>query len=378
MRTGLGAMFPTVVAGGLVISEDTDVTNALDVSLSTGSFVHEDFAVHTVAAAILSRTVNLVRWYHVGGAWVTDTDAEIDPTKYDDGSDLQNTAANQYYKSAFYTDGTNIHWVYPLAGYATVAQAIGAPPPTAPDALAHQPACTAVVMKGNDAAFPTAGGERWIDIRPRLGVASPATVESHDSLSGVSADDHHVKYLDAEALAAAKAGAGISDDDLVQVDGPGAGAPADGEYAKWTANGLEGRSTAEVMGDLGFTATAAEVETAVIEFIIDGGGAEIALGIHGDLEIPFACTIQRVTMLADQTGSIVVDIWMEDYANYPPTDADSITAAAVPTIGAAVKSQDSTLSGWTTAIPAGETLRYNCDSVTDIERVTIALKVVKT
>lgn len=113
--------------------------------------------------------------------------------------------------------------------------------------------------------------------------------------------------------------------------------------------------------------------TRCIPFVIDGGGAEIALGIHGDLEIPFACTIKRVTMLADQTGSIVVDIWMEDYADYPPTDADSITASAEPTITTATKSQDATLTGWTKSIPAGETLRYNVDSVTDIERVTISL-----
>lgn len=43
---------------------------------------------------------------------------------------------------------------------------------------------------------------------------------------------------------------GITDDDMVQVDGPGAGAPANGEYAKWTANGLEGKAAAEVRSDL--------------------------------------------------------------------------------------------------------------------------------
>ena len=43
---------------------------------------------------------------------------------------------------------------------------------------------------------------------------------------------------------------GITDDYLVEVDGPGAGAPASGEYAKWTANGLEGKSIVEAIGDL--------------------------------------------------------------------------------------------------------------------------------
>ena len=119
-------------------------------------------------------------------------------------------------------------------------------------------------------------------------------------------------------------------------------------------------------------------QEASITFIIDGGGAAIATGIKGDLEIPFACTIARNTLLADQSGSIVVDVWKDTYANYPPTDADSITASAPPTITTATKSQDSTLTGWTKAIATGSTLRFNVDSCTTIEKCTLALKVTKT
>lgn len=117
--------------------------------------------------------------------------------------------------------------------------------------------------------------------------------------------------------------------------------------------------------------------TVCLSFIIDGGGSTIATGIAGDLEVPFAGTIQQVTMLADQSGSTVVDIWKDTYANYPPTDADSITASAVPTISSATKSQDSTLTGWTTSITAGDILRFNVDSATTITRVTISLKINK-
>lgn len=112
-----------------------------------------------------------------------------------------------------------------------------------------------------------------------------------------------------------------------------------------------------------------------INFVIDGGGVEIADGIAGDVMIDFACEIEQVTLLADQSGSIVVDIWSDTYANYPATDADSITASAPPTISSATKSQDATLTGWTTAIAAGDILRFNVDSCTTIERVTVVLKV---
>jgi hypothetical protein len=121
----------------------------------------------------------------------------------------------------------------------------------------------------------------------------------------------------------------------------------------------------------------ATLKTAAV-YVIDGGGATISTGIKGDITIPFACTINQVTLLADTTGSIVVDIWKDSYANFPPTDADSITAAATPSISSGTKAQDSTLSGWTTSISAGDTLRFNVDSVSTITRLTVILDLTRT
>jgi hypothetical protein len=115
-----------------------------------------------------------------------------------------------------------------------------------------------------------------------------------------------------------------------------------------------------------------------ITFIFSAGGSTIATGIAGDLTIPFACEITEWTLLADQTGSIVVDIWKDTYANYPPTGADTITGSAKPTISSAVKGQSSTLTGWTTTISAGDILRFNVDSVSLLTRVTLSLKVKRT
>jgi hypothetical protein len=117
--------------------------------------------------------------------------------------------------------------------------------------------------------------------------------------------------------------------------------------------------------------------SATIIYIMDGGGDVLTTGVKADLEIGFSCTIERVTLLADQSGDAVVDIWKDTYANFPPTDADSITAVAPPTISAGTKSQDSTLTGWTTTISDGDILRLNLDSVATITRLTVALKVIK-
>jgi len=116
---------------------------------------------------------------------------------------------------------------------------------------------------------------------------------------------------------------------------------------------------------------------AIISFIIDGGGSAITTGIKGDLAIQFNCEIKEVELLADTTGSIVIDLWTTDYTNYPPTVANSITASDKPTITNGIKSKNTTLTGWTTNLVIGNTLRYNIDSASSITRCLISLKVIK-
>jgi hypothetical protein len=117
---------------------------------------------------------------------------------------------------------------------------------------------------------------------------------------------------------------------------------------------------------------------AALNFVIDGAGATITTGVKGFVEVPFNATIVAARLFADQSGSIVVDIWKDTYANYPPTDADSITASAVPTISSATKSEDTTLSGWTTTVTAGNILGFNVDSATTVQRVTVSLTLRRT
>lgn len=119
-------------------------------------------------------------------------------------------------------------------------------------------------------------------------------------------------------------------------------------------------------------------QTGAIAFVIDGAGTAITTGVKGDLEVPFACTILGWTLMADQSGSVVVDVWKDAYANFPPVVGDSITASAKPTISGAAKAQSSTLTGWSTSVSAGDILRFNVDSVATCQRVTLSLKVKKT
>lgn len=120
-----------------------------------------------------------------------------------------------------------------------------------------------------------------------------------------------------------------------------------------------------------------------IIFLMDGGGATITTGTKGYIHMPFGCTINQIAMLADQSGSIVVDIWKCTYTQFDagathPVVGDSITASDVPTISTATKMKDTTLTGWTTTINADDVLGYHVNSATSITRLTVALQALRT
>lgn len=124
----------------------------------------------------------------------------------------------------------------------------------------------------------------------------------------------------------------------------------------------------------GATAVEWATETVTLTFTIDGGGSAITTGEKGHMEIPFAGTITGWTILGDQTGSIVVDVWKDTYAAFPPTVADTIAGTEKPTLSAAQKNQDLTLSTWTTAVTAGDILAFNVDSASTVTRVSISIR----
>lgn len=135
-----------------------------------------------------------------------------------------------------------------------------------------------------------------------------------------------------------------------------------------TLAGYSGLATQVLRGDGTWTD-----RIAVVGFVVDGGGSAITPGDKGCIEVPFAATIVAITLLADLTGSIVVDLWKDTYANYPPTLADSICASAKPTLSSALKSKDTTLTGWTTSVTAGDILAVHVDSAATLTRVAISL-----
>jgi len=120
-----------------------------------------------------------------------------------------------------------------------------------------------------------------------------------------------------------------------------------------------------------------------VVFVIDGGGAAITTGIKGFIEVPFSGSIEAVRLFGDSAaGDMVVDIWKDTFANYPPVVGDSICGSSKPTLaGWGWKGQlDSAAliaAGWTLEFEAGDILYFNVDSNGDASttKCTVSLTV---
>ena len=110
---------------------------------------------------------------------------------------------------------------------------------------------------------------------------------------------------------------------------------------------------------------------------IDGGGEAISTGSKGFAYATWSCTISKWVVLADQSGSVVVDVKRVAEPTWPAT---SITTASI--VGAGNKPTLSSKQGnaatpaaWTSvAIAAGDIIEFNVDSVTSVTRLTLVLK----
>ena len=187
-------MFPSIVTSGLVVSEHAG-DNAFDVDMTAGVYYSAAYAKETVASKD-STTDNLVRWYQSGAsAWTAVIgQTQIDTTQWNNGTSLAAVNNAKYYRSLFFVTNNGINWVYPTEEFNTVAQAIAGEDPELPAGLTDHPKSTVVILRGDDAAFPTASGSQWIDRRPILGSDISGTVSDHGNLAGLS-DDDHTQYI---------------------------------------------------------------------------------------------------------------------------------------------------------------------------------------
>lgn len=113
----------------------------------------------------------------------------------------------------------------------------------------------------------------------------------------------------------------------------------------------------------------------VIGITIDGGGDVLTVGTKGYIVCNKAGTIDRWDLVADQSGSIVMDVWKATNPSIP-TNANSITGTEKPTLTAAQIASDIALSTWTTSVAVGDVFGFEIESVSTVTRVTLTIGIV--
>lgn len=143
------------------------------------------------------------------------------------------------------------------------------------------------------------------------------------------------------------------------------------------------------LGPTGQTGSTGPSQLIGVNFVIDGGTSTLATGLKGWLHFDFPFVISEVTLLADQAGSIKVDIWKCTYTQYDagathPVAADTICGATgssgPPQVVSGVKSQVTTgtgMTGWTTQVNADDILAFDIVSVTNTQKLSIGIKGVR-
>ena len=115
-----------------------------------------------------------------------------------------------------------------------------------------------------------------------------------------------------------------------------------------------------------------------LTFILDGGsGAALTTGLKIWQEIPFPCSIEKIKVEADQSGSMVLNLYRlseaERIAGVTASSSYSICAQSQPTLTSVQRITDTTLSGWDTYLRAEDWLYVNIDSVSSISKAAVSL-----
>jgi hypothetical protein len=127
---------------------------------------------------------------------------------------------------------------------------------------------------------------------------------SGDLTGNATLADHETRIDTLEA-----AGSVAAINDLSDVD-TATDAPTSGDLLQW-----DGTNWVPY-------ALPATTATANLGYLIDGGGAPITTGVKYGFKVDFAGTVTLGTAAADVSTTAAIGVWIDTYANFPPTLTD--------------------------------------------------------
>lgn len=203
----------------------------------------------------------------------------------------------------------------------------------------------------------------------KITLANLEATISHDNIAGVSADDHHAEVHDhttADGSGVLTADEHDSFSEYAQIAAPSTPAAAKARLYPKT----DGRFYSKDDAGVEYTVS---VREGAIFIHMDGGGSVLTTGKTVWLVIPYNIRFSGWTLIADQSGSLVVDVNLSTYAAFPTTA--SIAGTEKPTLSSVQKNQDLSLTTWTDDgdVDQGEVLEFEIDSATTVTKATLTL-----
>lgn len=109
---------------------------------------------------------------------------------------------------------------------------------------------------------------------------------------------------------------------------------------------------------------------------VDGSSSVITIGQKGYAIMPYDGTITGWSVISDQIGNCVLDVWKSSGGTIP-TLLDTITGTEKPTLTSQQINSDLTLTSWTTSVNIGDVVAFNVDSASTITRVHLTIYITK-
>jgi hypothetical protein len=108
-------------------------------------------------------------------------------------------------------------------------------------------------------------------------------------------------------------------------------------------------------------------------FVVDGGGAPILTGFKGYVSMPFNMWVTGWTLVADQSGTLIVDVLKSNgYAGFPT--APSIADSDKPTLNNTQQNRNVAITSWTQQqFNQGDLVGFTVNTAGTVQIATVAI-----
>jgi hypothetical protein len=370
-------------------------------------------------------SINLTQYYQSASVWARYTSSVVPNNVYTSGSALVPMSASYYTKHTVYLVGDGADEEYFLIvnnnQYATLVETEGASLPTTPTYFNDGVVPLAAVYVQSGSANIT----QIQDIRPIIGFRAAGVNASsiHGNLLGLTADDH-LQYLRVDGFRQMSGDLGLGGNDLYNANSISASilrtpsAIITNIQATSITGSLFGNATSattsitssyvisasvaissSVSISSSFATTASYARNAqtasyvlqavsasyavtssyalntdvtqTITFVV-GGTTTVTTGTKNNTRVisPYTGTITGWKLITDASSTVTLDIWKSTGI---PTNTNSITGTAKPSLTTAQFATSSILTGWTTAVSENDIFIMEVESNSNASYINLTL-----